>query len=297
MNIFIIYFTYILIGFSLATLWFKKYKKIGEILFCLSLVLAIISGIINYTGTLIIALSAILIYLNFRHKSQKIATVILFIITTIFLLLNYIHILPGFNNICIIKKTHISLDAIPFTLYLNYNSLVLTYLILLFSSEINLLNKLNKILPTLKSGFLYGLIAVLILLPISYTFSFIRYDFKLTNYTLIFIFVNLIFTCIPEEIFWRGFIQTKVQTYTNPIVSVSIISSIFALIHILFAGIFFAILAFIASIIYGLAYIKTKKIEVSIICHYLVNIGQFIFFTYSILSRPIQLKLKVLDYR
>ncbi|WP_236939878.1 CPBP family intramembrane glutamic endopeptidase [Francisella uliginis] len=239
---------------------------------------------INYIGALIVIASAILIYLNFRYEKPKIFTLILFAITAIFLLLNYMHILPGFNNLCIIKNVQISSDAIPFTLYLNYNSLVLTYFILVLSSEINLLNTLSKILPTLKAGLLYGLIAILILLPISYTFSFIKYDFKLTNYTLIFIFVNLIFTCIPEEVFWRGFVQTKIQKYTNSIVSVLITSLIFASIHIIFAGIFFAVLAFIASIIYGLTYIKTKRIEVSIICHYLVNVGQFIFFTYPILT-------------
>lgn len=284
MSLTIICISYILIVLSLFSLWLKKYKKIGNIILGLSLVLAFISGMINYIGALISIVSAILIYLNLRCKNQKISTLILFAITAIFLLLNYMHILPGFNNLCILKNVHISSDAIPFTSYLNYNSLVLTYFILIFSSEINLLNRLNKILPTLKAGVLYGLIAVLILLPISYTFSFIRYDFKLTNYTLIFIFVNLIFTCIPEEIFWRGFIQTKIQKYTNSIVSVLITSLIFASIHIIFAGIFFATLAFIASIIYGLAYIKTKRIEVSIICHYLVNVGQFIFFTYPILT-------------
>ncbi|API85993.1 CAAX protease [Francisella uliginis] len=284
MNLTIIYITYILVVLSLFSLWFKKYRKISNIIFGLSLVLASISGMINYIGALIVIASAILIYLNFRYEKPKIFTLILFAITAIFLLLNYMHILPGFNNLCIIKNVQISSDAIPFTLYLNYNSLVLTYFILVLSSEINLLNTLSKILPTLKAGLLYGLIAILILLPISYTFSFIKYDFKLTNYTLIFIFVNLIFTCIPEEVFWRGFVQTKIQKYTNSIVSVLITSLIFASIHIIFAGIFFAVLAFIASIIYGLTYIKTKRIEVSIICHYLVNVGQFIFFTYPILT-------------
>ncbi|MBK2143576.1 CPBP family intramembrane metalloprotease, partial [Francisella tularensis] len=38
-------------------------------------------------------------------------------------------------------------------------------------------------------------------------------------------------------------------------------------------------------LIYGTAYSKTRKIEASIICHYLVNIGQFIFFTYPILAK------------
>ena len=152
MNLSIIYITYILVVLSLFSLWFKKYRKISNIIFGLSLVLASISGMINYIGALIVIASAILIYLNFRYEKLKIATFILFAITAIFLLLNYIHILPGFNNLCIIKNVQISSDAIPFTLYLNYSSLVLTYFILVFSSEINLLNRLNKILPTLKAG-------------------------------------------------------------------------------------------------------------------------------------------------
>ncbi|QIW09298.1 CPBP family intramembrane glutamic endopeptidase [Francisella sp. LA112445] len=285
MSFFIIYLTYILILLSLLSQWFKRYNKTGNILFFISLALAFISGIINFIGILIVTLSAILIYLSSKQKSKKIIAIPIFVITALFLLFNYMHILPGFNNICIIKNAHISLDAIPFTLYLNYNSLILTYLILIvFSPKIKLLNSSNEILSTIKLGCLYGLVAILILLPISYIFSFIKYDFKVTNYTLIFIFVNLLFTCIPEEILWRGFVQTKIQKYTNSIVSVLITSLIFASIHIIFAGISFAVLAFIASIIYGLAYIKTKRIEVSIICHYLVNVGQFIFFTYPILT-------------
>ncbi|WP_150467142.1 CPBP family intramembrane glutamic endopeptidase [Francisella sp. SYW-9] len=285
MNFYFIYSSYVLILLSLFSLWFKEYKKVGIFLFLISLVLALISGIIDFIGILIVILSTILIYLNSKQEDKGVIDILIFTITAIFLLFNYIHILPGFNNICIIKDAYISLDAIPFTLYLNYNSLILTYLILIiFSSEIKFLDKPKNITSTLKLGCLYGVLAIIILLPTSYIFSFIKYDFKLTSYTLIFIFVNLIFTCIPEEIFWRGFIQTKIQNYINPTLAVLITSLAFASIHIIFAGIYFAILAFVASIIYGLAYIKTKRIEVSIICHYLVNIGQFIFFTYPILA-------------
>ena len=195
------------------------------------------------------------------------------------------HFFPGFNNICIIKNIQISKNAIPFSLYLNYNSIIPTYFLLLFSSEIRLLKSLSKLLPVIKSGFSYGLIAVFILIPISYLFDFIKFDFKLTYYTLAFIFVNLIFTCLSEEIFWRGFIQSRLQKYFNPIIAVIITSFAFAFIHITFAGIRFSVLAFIVSLIYGTAYSKTKKIEVNIICHYLVNIGQFIFFTYPILVK------------
>lgn len=175
------------------------------------------------------------------------------------------------------------LYLLPFTLYLNYNSVVLATLLILLTKDITLSRSLAELKTAIKLGLLYGLFAIAILLPISYFFKFMEFDFKLSSYTIIFIFVNLIFTCIPEEIFWRGYIQKNIQTYSNKTFALLLTSLIFAAIHLAFGGIFFAILAFIASLIYGVVYIRTKRIEVSIICHYLVNVGQFIFFTYPIL--------------
>ncbi|MFV9984699.1 MAG: CPBP family intramembrane glutamic endopeptidase [Francisella endosymbiont of Hyalomma asiaticum] len=52
----------------------------------------------------------------------------------------------------------------------------------------------------------------------------------------------MIFKCLFEEIFWRGFIQSRLQKYFNQIIAVIITSFIFAFIHITFTGIHFAVL-------------------------------------------------------
>lgn len=277
------YLTYILGIFSLLSLW-TKLKTVGYYTVALSILFALASGIITLIGLLVILISICLLCLTSRFDDKKLISIVFFSICAIFLFLNYRHLIPGFNNLCIIKGVTISQDAIPFTLYLNYSSIIPTYFLILFSSEIKLLVNKNMLLKAIKLGIYFGLLATMVLLPISYIFNFIRFDFKLSSITLIFMVVNLIFTCICEEVFWRGFIQTRLQTYINPVLALLATSTAFAFIHIAFAGIYFAILAFIASVIYGLTYIKTNRIEASIICHYMVNIGQFIFFTYPILA-------------
>lgn len=42
--------------------------------------------------------------------------------------------------------------------------------------------------------------------------------------------------------------------------------------------------ATIAGIAYGYAYVKTKRIETSILVHFNFNLAHFIFFTYPVLS-------------
>lgn len=276
---------YILAIFALLSLWIDNTKSISKISIIISIAFALATNLITLLGMLVIAITFLCIYLSkWSYYHRNFLKIVLFIITAAVLFLNYQHLLPGFNNINLFKNTYISPNAIPFSLYLNYNAIIPTYFLIYFSQEINLIASFSKFKIALKSGLLYGILAIAILLPISYFFKFIEFDFKISNYTLIFIFVNLIFTCIPEEVFWRGFIQNRIQSYTSPSIAILITSVIFASIHLTFAGIYFAILAFIAGIVYGTAYHKTKKIEVSIICHYMVNIGQFIFFTYPILA-------------
>ncbi|MEY8767815.1 CPBP family glutamic-type intramembrane protease, partial [Francisella philomiragia] len=66
--------------------------------------------------------------------------------------------------------------------------------------------------------------------------------------------------------------------------SILIIAILFAIAHLVFANYKFAILAFFASIIYGLSYNSTNNLLASITTHYLVNITQIMLVTYPILA-------------
>ncbi|WP_244614618.1 CPBP family intramembrane glutamic endopeptidase [Pseudofrancisella aestuarii] len=240
-------------------------------------------GIVKPLGLISIFLVFIFSFGLRESYTKTLIHVPITILAFIFLLLLSAHVIPGFNNLKLLNNVYISKDAIPFSLYLNYDSIVSAYGLLLFSVQIKLA-KFKELPLIIRSGLFYGLISIVILIPIIFALGFVHWDVKLTKITLLFAIVNLIFTCISEEIFWRGFVQNSIAKYSSSIIAVLITSILFAVIHIVFAGVNFAILAFVASLIYGFSYVKTKRLEVSIICHYFVNMAQFIFVTYPILK-------------
>jgi membrane protease YdiL (CAAX protease family) len=100
----------------------------------------------------------------------------------------------------------------------------------------------------------------------------------------------LIFVSIPEEAFFRGFIQRELYQWfgSNPLAasgSILITSAFFTLLHLIWvANLPFLGLVFIASLIYGTIYQVTKSIESSILCHFGLNVIHFFFFTYPALE-------------
>ena len=178
----------------------------------------------------------------------------------------------------------ISQDYIPFSLFLNYDSLFSGIVFLYFNSEIKSKSK-QEIKYSIKIGLFFAIASVLILITLSLLLSLVRWDFKFTHISIIFLLQNIIFTCFYEEIMWRGYIQNNLIQYSNNLLGITLTALIFGTVHIFFAGINFAILAFISGILYGTCYFYAgNKIEASIICHYIVNIVHFIFFTYPIIK-------------
>ncbi|MFK7973534.1 MAG: lysostaphin resistance A-like protein [Rickettsiaceae bacterium] len=220
--------------------------------------------------------------------NNKIRTNLLLIVCKLLVMLGALfivaHLVPGINNYLLFQDIQISKDAVPYSLYLNYDSFFAGLVILYFNFQIKSHSN-YEIKRSIKIGVIFGITSVVILIIVSLILGFIRWDFKLTYIALIFVFQNLIFTCFYEEVIWRGFIQKNLVQYTNALTGIILTALLFAVAHIQFAGINFAILAFIAAILYGSCYYFSKnKIESSIVCHYLVNITHFIFFTYPILE-------------
>lgn len=278
-----IYLSYTLILIALFSLWKKEFRLFSILIFLVSVMFALSAGIVKPLGLVSIFLGLLVSFCLNRYLRKPLINIPIAILAFIFFLPLSIHLIPGFDNLRLLDNVYISKDAIPFSLYLNYDSMVMAYGLLLFSTQIEL-SRFTEIPSVIKFGLLYGLISIVVLIPIIFVLGFAHWDFKLTKLTLLFVIVNLIFTCIPEEIFWRGFVQNNIAKYSGNILAVLVTSILFGVIHIIFAGVNFAILAFVASLIYGFSYVKTKRLEVSIICHYFVNMAQFIFVTYPILK-------------
>lgn len=87
---------------------------------------------------------------------------------------------------------------------------------------------------------------------------------------------NLFLVCIPEELFFRGFVQGKLK-------SVGWASLFFGLCHFQ-GGLGLMVVATVAGFFYGTAYQKTGRLEASILVHFLLNFIHLTLFTYPALK-------------
>ncbi len=93
-----------------------------------------------------------------------------------------------------------------------------------------------------------------------------------------FLFFQLLGVALPEEIYFRGFLQ---QGMNNNMRAIVVVSFLFAFIHIpqlLFYGQFLAPLTFFPSLIMGYLYTKTGNVVASTIFHFLSNVVFYGFF-------------------
>jgi membrane protease YdiL (CAAX protease family) len=117
--------------------------------------------------------------------------------------------------------------------------------------------------------------------------GYVKFDMKFPPQTYVFALNNLILVCIAEEAFFRGYIQKYLTSFCtryqfSKLLALAIASILFGFRH-LAGGPAFIGLSAIAGLFYGAAYMKTGRIEASIITHFGLNLIHFLFFSYPFL--------------
>lgn len=103
-----------------------------------------------------------------------------------------------------------------------------------------------------------------------------------------FLAVNLLFTCVAEEGFFRGLLQERLTQAcgTSSLahwLPALVSAMLFGAVH-LGGGWPFALLATLAGFGYTAAYARTRHIEAAILTHFAVNAAHFLLFTYPALA-------------
>ena len=158
-------------------------------------------------------------------------------------------------------------------------SLAATFMLLvpIFLNEDDGLFKFNY------KGFRYALIWTVLILIIYMILAYLflkvigkQFEFRPLNFYIVFIHLFLI--AIPEEIFFRGYLQVK---FGNTLLSIVIVSLLFAMAHFVTICVFGShgiftcaqnILTFFPSLVMGYLYYKTGTIWSSVLFHFLANI-------------------------
>jgi len=197
------------------------------------------------------------------------------------------HTFAGFNNPIIVDHAIVSNDAKPFTLYWNYDkACVAVFLIFLYQSII----EHNSVSSTnIKKSVFVLLSALIVTFTLAYLLGLIRWEPKTPEFLLFWALSNLFITAAAEEGFFRGLIQHHIHQALSPvtnysgILSISIAGTLFGVAHYAM-GPSYVLAAIVAGFGYGLVFHLTKRLETSIITHYLLNSIHILFFTYPMLE-------------
>ncbi|MDP3372219.1 MAG: CPBP family intramembrane metalloprotease [Candidatus Paracaedibacteraceae bacterium] len=277
------YIPYAVMMIALASLWFSKTAAIAFAV----LALASATFLTNFTaGWILFPLLGLtyLIQQNYRTSLTKTAH-------TAFTLLGFLlffHMIPGFNNFKVFDGIQIAPQCKPFTMYMNLEGALIAFT-LIASGIIPLAKRRNEWKSIIKEANFYGMLCTGTLMIAALLLGHVTFDVKFPSQTFIFLTTNLMLTCIAEEAFFRGYIQKGLTNLCQdkgfPSAYALIITSILFGFRHYQQGVPMIILSTIAGLFYGAAFLKTNRIESSILVHISLNATHFFFFSYPALLR------------
>lgn len=281
--------TYTMFVITIVSFYWFKHAFIRGVFVFILLLLALYAGRLEwFVIPGVILMGASFYYgLNGQRKAWR---GICFSIALLFSIAVAMTRLPGIHNWPVLEKFIITPDAIPYTMVFNLDKSLIGLFFIWFS--VYSLANGGRRLPVLKTSGKVGVLAILALMPLAFYLGYVKFDFKLTSLFFLWAIHNLFFTCFAEEALFRGmiqrFLQFRLQTFRyGKWVSVVIAAILFGAVHYP-GGLRYVLLATVAGVFYGYAFMKTEKIEASIAVHFFVNSVHFIFFTYPALKTALQ---------
>ncbi len=256
------------------SLWVHRSAWLWGAFLIISYILAFQTDVVQPFSIIPIGLLFVL-FLVFRRPLVPFTRFVLIIITVLIAAGLNFHWIPGFSN------WHVSGN-----LWINYDKpfmglFVLTFLLPLLRSPEEWYRMFLKAAPmTLAAVFILALLAL--------SSGTVDWQFKIPSHFLIRVASNLFLVTIPEEAFFRGFVQAEIFKSLGPgpkghIGAVVGASLLFTLFHVGWtASAAMLGFVFLAGLFYGAIFQFVKAIEGSILCHFCVNLLHMTLFTYHV---------------
>ncbi|PAJ73347.1 hypothetical protein CJF42_16275 [Pseudoalteromonas sp. NBT06-2] len=269
---------WLLLAVAIITAFYNS--KVSFVALALSLVLAFWLNHISIIGGIIICVG--LAVAKLQALTQGKLKLILQTAVVLWMVALAAHLIPGFNNLHVLEQVLTGENSLPFSLYLNLDKPLVFFALLLLIPDMLKQQTLYKPLHNIinKTQFV-GLVTLTILgiYALAYGFGLLKFEISTPAWLWVFALNNLIITCVVEEAFFRGFIQTKLANKLKPIWAVLITSCLFGIAHFA-GGIAYVFVATIAGALYGLTYLYTGRLTAAIAVHFILNIGHLLLFTY-----------------
>jgi len=250
-------------------------------LFPFSTVAAYACSFINLYSVLYTAIFGFTCYQYLKTKNRWLALPVIVLACPLFLHAGML----GFNNYRFLDHVKFTDDAVPYSLYFNFDKTLICIFMLGFSSCS--FGK-EQIIDTGRQIATYLLILAPIILGLTYSLGYVRFEPKLPDSAPVWMLVNLFFVCTSEELLFRGILQKELEKNLKikhgPIIAIATGALLFGLAHFN-GGPFYILFATICGFFYGHIYYRTKEIRSSILLHFSINLVHFLLFTYPAIEK------------
>ncbi|MCP3866895.1 MAG: CPBP family intramembrane metalloprotease [Gammaproteobacteria bacterium] len=274
--------SYTLLLFSIASLWIHRNPQIWGTALLVALLLGLVAERVQPVGFGAIVAFAFCCYASWNGRYSKAFRISLGATVLLLSIALTAHLLPGFNNWRILDSFTLSENSTPYSMFLNFDQPLVGLFLLGFGPPLLMGRKqwsdmLKLVMPIMLTGLtiVYGL---------ALGMQYAAIDIKFPAFFPVWVLHNLLLTCVAEEALFRGFLQrhldSSLERYPwGKMTSLATVSLLFGLAHFQ-GGAAYILLATVAGLLYGYAFQKTKRIEASILTHFLLNTGHLLFFTY-----------------
>ena len=281
--------SYTLLALTLLSLWASTRVTLWGGLLIVAATFGLASGRLGWLGLAQICGFGAVVYFYYTHRLASGLRLVVGLCIVGLSLALFTHRLPGFNNWAILSNLQFSSDSVPYSMHLNWDKPVVAVFIVAFGLRLAASKQdWQRVFMTLIP--LVGLTTI-VMVSASFALGYIRWDPKLPGIVWVWGLKNLFFTCLAEEALFRGFIQKEVSSALardpfGRIAGLILASVLFGLAHFA-GGTTYVVLATVAGMLYGIAYVKTDRIEASILLHFVLNLVHFLGFSYPALRAAV----------
>lgn len=284
--------TFVLLGMAILAVWLPSFQTSRRrvpswpFLFAAALMSGLVFGFLTPAAIVVLALFAACVHFAGDASPAGWKRSLAVGLTCILALALAMHVVPGFRNPLVADGLRFSPDAAPYRQFLNFDKaavgLLLAALLCRRSSTWTQWKDTFALTwPIALATLSTALLAACLL-------GYVRVDVKLPAYAPVFLATNLLFTCVAEEAFFRGFLQEKIGQSLARFrygagTAILVSGVLFGLVH-MGGGPALVMLSTLVGLGSAYAYARTRRIEAAIFTHYAVNAVHFIFFTYPFLA-------------
>jgi hypothetical protein len=268
------------LGLSIVAVWLPN-RRAWLALYGCSIICALASGWIQPIAILSLCTFALVVWLSAWNlqggKAYAVNTLVVF--ATI---VAAAHIAPGFMSFNVLEDTQLSDRTAWSALRFSADKPSIGLFLLVSRREFlcRSFSELGCALATSAWVITAGCAAIYFF---SLQIGFIELDVTFSWVIGIWFVRNLIFTVVAEEALFRGFIQPKIESHLSTrnrsIIAVLLTAILFGSVH-LYGGWQYGLIATIAGVLYGYAFMKTGRLEMAMVAHVALNLGHILFFSY-----------------